>query len=191
MRGEPRPYRSGHHFRVLPHSNEKPRLCACGCGELTTVHRGIARLYVLGHNSDTRVITEDDYTVEDRGYITPCWIGKGARGNLYGHVAITVRKRKMHAHRAMWEQTNGAVPLGLELDHLCRVPSCIRPDHLEAVTHTENMRRAITTKLTLEKAHEIRELHATGGWSLARLARVYGVHKSTIRGVVVGLTWKD
>lgn len=37
---------------------------------------------------------------------------------------------------------NGPLPPGLELDHLCRNKSCVRPDHLEAVTHRENMRRA-------------------------------------------------
>lgn len=30
---------------------------------------------------------------------------------------------------------------GLEFDHLCRNKLCVRPDHLEAVTHTENVRR--------------------------------------------------
>jgi len=33
------------------------------------------------------------------------------------------------------------VPQGLELDHLCRVSHCVRPEHLEAVTHAENVRR--------------------------------------------------
>lgn len=37
--------------------------------------------------------------------------------------------------------TGGAIPDDSELDHLCKVPACVRPDHLEAVTHAENMRR--------------------------------------------------
>jgi hypothetical protein len=38
------------------------------------------------------------------------------------------------------------VPAGLEIDHLCCVPLCVRPDHLEpGVTHQVNMdRRALT-----------------------------------------------
>lgn len=46
------------------------------------------------------------------------------------------------AHRYAWERQNGPVPEGMELDHLCRNRSCVRPDHLEPVSHQENMRRA-------------------------------------------------
>jgi hypothetical protein len=35
----------------------------------------------------------------------------------------------------------GAVPEGLELDHLCRVRGCVNPKHLEPVTHRENLMR--------------------------------------------------
>lgn len=35
----------------------------------------------------------------------------------------------------------GQIAEGLELDHLCFNPSCVNPDHLEAVTHKENLRR--------------------------------------------------
>jgi hypothetical protein len=40
-----------------------------------------------------------------------------------------------------YEMLVGPVPDGLELDHLCRVPACVNPDHLEPVTHIENVRR--------------------------------------------------
>src|SRR5713226_5399003 len=46
------------------------------------------------------------------------------------------------AHRVYYELINGAIPPDLELDHKCRVKSCINPNHLEPVTHKENMRRA-------------------------------------------------
>jgi hypothetical protein len=47
------------------------------------------------------------------------------------------------AHRAVYETFVEAVPEGLELDHLCRNTGCVNPDHLEPVTHAENMRRGV------------------------------------------------
>jgi len=32
------------------------------------------------------------------------------------------------------------------LDHLCKTRQCVNPDHLEAVTHKENIRRGETGK---------------------------------------------
>ena len=46
------------------------------------------------------------------------------------------------AHRVTYEASKGPIPAGLELDHLCVVPACVNPDHLEPVTHAENMARA-------------------------------------------------
>jgi hypothetical protein len=45
------------------------------------------------------------------------------------------------AHRFAYELLVGPIPEGLTLDHLCRQPACVRPDHLEPVTHRENVRR--------------------------------------------------
>ena len=48
---------------------------------------------------------------------------------------------KTYAHRVAYELFVGPIPDGLELDHLCRRRNCINPDHLEAVTHAENIAR--------------------------------------------------
>ncbi len=42
------------------------------------------------------------------------------------------------AHRFSYERTVGPIPEGLQIDHLCRVRRCVSPDHLEAVTPSEN-----------------------------------------------------
>lgn len=42
------------------------------------------------------------------------------------------------AHRWSYEYSKGPIPEGLHLDHLCRNPPCVNPEHLEAVTQREN-----------------------------------------------------
>lgn len=50
--------------------------------------------------------------------------------------------RRVMAHRFSYELFVGQVPHGLVLDHLCRTRHCVNPDHLEAVTQRENVRRS-------------------------------------------------
>ena len=57
------------------------------------------------------------------------------------------------AHRVAYEQAKGPIPKGLEIDHLCRNRACVQPEHLEAVTHQENMRRAALLKTTCPQNH--------------------------------------
>jgi hypothetical protein len=40
-----------------------------------------------------------------------------------------------------YEWLVGPIPDGFQIDHLCRVRNCVAPDHLEAVTQQENLRR--------------------------------------------------
>jgi hypothetical protein len=80
-----------------------------------------------------------------------CWPWLGQVNNKgYGMACIGGRKRA--AHVVVYELLVGAVPDGLELDHLCRVPLCVNPDHLEPVTHAVNMRRAGDAQTACRKA---------------------------------------
>lgn len=70
-----------------------------------------------------------------------CWVWtSNINSSGYGEF-YAARNTTRLAHRLSWIDTNGSVPDGLELDHLCENKPCVRPDHLEAVTHQENMRR--------------------------------------------------
>jgi len=69
-----------------------------------------------------------------------CWLWLAARDkNGYGVINISGKMRS--AYRAAYEDSVGPVPVGLELDHLCRVRCCVNPAHLEAVTHQVNQLR--------------------------------------------------
>jgi hypothetical protein len=45
------------------------------------------------------------------------------------------------AHRWAYEQWRGLIPIGVIVDHLCCVTSCVNPWHLELVSQSENSRR--------------------------------------------------
>lgn len=68
-----------------------------------------------------------------------CWRWTGATAQGYG--TIRIGGRLVPAHRWSWVEANGAIPARLQLDHLCRVPACVRPSHLEPVTQRENILR--------------------------------------------------
>jgi hypothetical protein len=125
--------------------------CECGCGQKTKVApyswakrgwiKGKPLRFINGHNA-SRIpnLSENRYSVEDRGYKTPCWIWQGRISSRYGQIRIG--KQSYQAHRAYYEQAKGDIPEGLVLDHLCEVTTCVNPDHLEPVTQRENIRRA-------------------------------------------------
>lgn len=62
--------------------------------------------------------------------------------NGYGLVRLVSGGPRKIAHRVAYETFVGPIPTDLELDHLCRVRRCVNPEHLEPVTHQENIRRA-------------------------------------------------
>ena len=66
------------------------------------------------------------------------WTAKTSREG-YGHFSL--RSREYLAHRISYEYFVGTISDGLTIDHLCRNPGCVRPDHLEAVTMRENVLR--------------------------------------------------
>lgn len=132
-----------------------------------------------------------------------CWEWRGYRTkDGYGRVHMdgTVRI----AHRVAWELTNGPIPDGLDALHHCDNPPCCNARHLFLGDHAANMadmktkgrarsggvsgERVGTAKLTRAQVRAIR-VQAASGARQCDLARQYGVHQSTISGVVRGRTW--
>jgi hypothetical protein len=71
---------------------------------------------------------------------TDCIVWTGAQNNT-GYGCFGINGKSQLAHRLVWEEAHGPIPDGMTIDHLCRVHSCIRLDHLELVTMAENIRR--------------------------------------------------
>lgn len=81
-----------------------------------------------------------------------CWLWTGAlASNGYGSVGHGGRIHSAHA--LAYRLLVGAVPDGLQLDHLCRERRCCNPTHLEPVTAAENVRRARILIIACPKGH--------------------------------------
>lgn len=61
------------------------------------------------------------------------------RSNGYGFMYYSPKRKSIKAHRAAWMLTNGPVPKGMVLDHICRNRACINLKHLRVVTQRENI----------------------------------------------------
>jgi hypothetical protein len=79
-----------------------------------------------------------------------CWFWMGTIAtNGYGRVHnFRARGKYLAAHRVIYELIRGPVSATLDLDHLCRVRSCVNPNHLEPVTRQVNARRGMCGALT-------------------------------------------
>jgi hypothetical protein len=98
---------------------------SCGCHH----KRVVSRLKV-----GRRVVDDFWGNVDASGN---CWIWMRAKMPLgYGH--LWVDGRDVYAHRYAYESYYLSIDQDLDIDHLCRTPSCVNPLHLELVTRREN-----------------------------------------------------
>jgi HNH endonuclease len=101
-------------------------------------------------------------TVEERFWnhvevTESCWLWTGAL-NQYGYGNFVVKAsrptKNIGAHRFSHLIFKGPIPKGKEIDHLCKVRRCIHPQHIESVTHRENLMRGETLgALNARKTH--------------------------------------
>ena len=75
-----------------------------------------------------------------------CWEWTGPTDKR-GYARVCYKGTLFYVHRLMWTVLVGAIPEDRYIDHLCRNTSCVNPDHLEVVTHAENVRRGMTGKV--------------------------------------------
>lgn len=71
---------------------------------------------------------------------TGCWEWNRALDRR-GYGEVHSEGRTQRAHRVVYRALVGNLPDDLTIDHLCRNPRCVNPDHLEPVTLEENTHR--------------------------------------------------
>jgi hypothetical protein len=56
-----------------------------------------------------------------------------------GYSRVWYKGKLWRGHRLAWELTNGAIPEGMVIDHLCRNRACVNLNHLRLVSQQENI----------------------------------------------------
>lgn len=114
-----------------------------------TFYRNYGQSTRASRKARLAAMTLKDKKVTSKYVNTPCWryTGWTDKGG-YGRFSVprkgdTTGKKRTHiyVHRLVWELQYGPIPEGMEPDHLCYTRNCVRPSHLDLVTHDENIRR--------------------------------------------------
>lgn len=91
------------------------------------------------------------YALEHEVHPCGCWIPLHGYDDGNGYRQISVAGKQERIHRLAYQQHIGPIPSRHVVDHVrergCQFRSCINPEHLEAVTNAENIRRGLLPHL--------------------------------------------
>ena len=159
--GEDRTWILGHNARLQSRST-----CSVdGCGAVAHAHglcsKHETRLRRHGSVAAALRLRGLDLFWSEVEKTPTCWMWTGYRqpegyGRVDAKTQLTPSGTRL-AHRISYELLVGEIPDGLHLDHLCRVPACVNPDHLEPVTPAENTRRGLhgSLRTACVRGHEL------------------------------------
>lgn len=157
---------------------------------------GIADLMALDATAESRFWSSVAKSPEG------CWLWTAGKISS-GYGAFWIKNHLILAHRFSYFLTNGSIGK-LFVCHRCDVKLCVKPDHLFAGTHSDNMtdmsrkgrhymharrnehlgENANAAKLTDEQADEVRFRYSMGGVSQRALAAEYGINQRAIWEII-------
>lgn len=120
------------------------RICSVPDCETTSRARGLCNKHYRRLRRTGRI---DMPNLEERffAHVTEdpggCWLFD--KTNDKGYSSFTVNRAPVEGHRWCYIFLIGDVPVGLTLDHLCRVRACVNPWHLDVVPHRINILRGV------------------------------------------------
>ena len=174
--------------------------CQCGCGGKV---RPTSR-FMKGHFRRGLCKIPDSERfwskVDKSGGPDACWPWTGALFKN-GYAQIVIDYKKVRVNRAALMFSGVDIPPGHEVCHKCDNPPCCNPAHLFVGTRKDNAadmvakhRQAVGEKhgrshLTRAQVDAIRELHAGGGWTHGKLARLFGVSAPNTCMIVNRNSW--
>ncbi len=114
-----------------------------------------------------------------------CWLWTATIAPDTGYGQYWDGTRLVKPHRYAYEYIVGPIPDGLDIDHLCRVRHCVNPEHMEPVTRSVNLRRAMNgnrTKTHCPRGHEYSESNTRIGKSGSRFCIACQAERNRQRG---------
>lgn len=116
-----------------------------------------------------------------------CLVVVSHRLNKDGYFRKRVNGKLVMYHRHVWEQVNGPIPAGFEIDHMCNNRACCNVEHLQAlpgsVHATESNQFRYSALRGYAKTFWLASM-CTG----TELAKEFGVSVSAANGWIRG--WK-
>lgn len=139
-----------------------------------------------------------------------CWEWTAATSEKgYGRFSLGQGRSPQVASRLAWELTNGPIPDGLCVLHICDNPPCCNPAHLFLGTTADNNADMLAkgrhrsrnmqgdrnphAALSWDDVREIRRVYVRGSRTLGSgaLARRFGVSDSHILAIISGRAWQE
>ena len=131
-----------------------------------------------------------------------CWNWLACKRFGYGY--LTVKYKKIQAHRLSWEYHYGPIPKDKFVLHKCDNKGCVNPSHLFLGTQKDNIRDMLKknrqnylrgvelpqTKLTPTQVVEIRGKYTPRQYTYDKLAKEYGVSYTQVYRIVNKERWE-
>lgn len=104
--------------------------------------------------------------------------------NGRGYAQLRVGGKNLRLHRFVWEQVNGPIPDGHEIDHRCRNRACVNREHLQLLTEKEHELKTVIERQLFEE-HEDREaamvfMHLNPEVARKAVAKLFNAGVSTV-----------